>query len=88
MLICGIIPIMLSIYYSYFNDFQAQGRYMMPMIIPLMYFVAKGFEEIFNIIVKNKKIQNMIIGIVIVVWSVAPIYIYFEYIRKFLMFTK
>lgn len=88
MLICGIIPIMLSIYYSYFNDFQPQGRYMMPMIIPLMYFVAKGFEGIFNIIVKNKKIQNMIIGIVIAVWSVAPIYIYFEYIRKFLMFTK
>ena len=88
MLICGIIPIILSIYYSYFNDFQPQGRYMMPMIIPLMYFVAKGFEEIFNIIIKNKKAQNIIIGIVITVWSIAPIYIYFEYIRKFLMFTK
>lgn len=88
MLLCGIIPIMLSIYYSYFNDFQPQGRYMMPMIIPLMYFVTKGFEEIFNIVVKNKKVQNTIIGILIAVWSAAPIYIYFEYIRKFLMFTK
>lgn len=88
MILCIIIPILLTVYYAYFNDYQAQGRYMMPMIIPLMYFVAKGIEEIFNIIIKNEKAQNIIIGIGITLWSIAPIYIYFEYIRKFLMFTK
>ena len=88
MFICIVIPIMLTLYYSYFNDFQPQGRYAMPIIIPLMYFVVKGFEKIFNIFIKNKKAQNVILGIIIALWSVAPIYIYFEYIRKFLMFVK
>lgn len=88
MVMCIIIPIVLSMYYSYFNDFQPQGRYVMPLIIPLMYFVVKGFEKIFNIFLKNRKVQNVIIGIIIALWTVAPIYIYFEYIRKFLMFVK
>ena len=81
--ICLIIPIILSIYYSYFNDFQPQGRYIMPMIIPFMYFIVTGYKRIFNII-KNKKIRNIILGIIILIWSIAPIYIYFEYIKKFL----
>lgn len=88
MLICMIIPVLLTLYYSYFNDFQPQGRYAMPMIIPLMYFVTKGIEEIFNLIIKNKKAQNIIVGIGITLWALAPIYIYFEYIRKFLLFVK
>lgn len=88
MILCIIIPILLTIYYAYFNDYQAQGRYMMPMIIPLMYFVTKGIEEIFNLIIKNKKAQNIIVGIGITLWALAPIYIYFEYIRKFLLFVK
>ncbi len=42
MLIAMIIPILLNLYYSYFNDFQPQGRYSMPMIIPLTYFIVLG----------------------------------------------
>ena len=43
---CIIIPVLLSLYYSYTSDFQPQGRYIMPMIIPLMYFVAVGTERL------------------------------------------
>lgn len=42
---CIIIPILLSMYYSYFSDFQAQGRYIMPMIVPLMYFTTAGIQR-------------------------------------------
>lgn len=84
MIISIIIPIALSMYYSYFNDYQTQGRYAMPMIIPLMYFVVKGLKGIFDIVIKNEKIKNILLGILILLWSIAPIFIYFLYIKKFL----
>lgn len=37
--------VLLSIYNSYTSDYQAQGRYIIYVIIPLCYFVAKGFEQ-------------------------------------------
>ena len=39
-----LIPNYLNAYYSYSSDFQPQGRYSMPMLIPLMYFVTKGVQ--------------------------------------------
>lgn len=54
-----IIPIILSLYYSYYSDFQPQGRYIMPILIPLMYFVTLGYENIFDNFIKNKKINKL-----------------------------
>ncbi len=36
------IPVLLSFYHSYWIDFQPQGRYMMPMLIPFIYFSVEG----------------------------------------------
>lgn len=45
MMVMGfLIPILLSIYYSYAVDYQAQGRYCATMIVALMYFVARGLS--------------------------------------------
>lgn len=41
-----MITITLSVYYSYFNDYQAQGRYLLPMLIPLAIVVVKGLSYI------------------------------------------
>ena len=41
-----IIPIVLSIIYSYTSDFQPQGRYIMGIIVPFTYFVVKEFHII------------------------------------------
>lgn len=46
MIFCGLMPLILTIYYSYTMDYQNQGRYLMPMILPLMYYTVKGFERI------------------------------------------
>ena len=46
---CMIIPVLLSLVYSYTDDFQPQGRYLMPFIIPLMYFTAAGTERIMTL---------------------------------------
>ena len=45
LLLCILIPIILCIYYAYTIDFQRQGRYVIPGILPLMYFVTAGLER-------------------------------------------
>ena len=44
-----IIPVILALYYSYTYDFQPQGRYYLPMVIPFMYFLAMGIEKIVDV---------------------------------------
>jgi hypothetical protein len=43
-----MITIGLSIYYSYIFDYQAQGRYCFPALLPLALLSAKGIERIDN----------------------------------------
>lgn len=43
---CILTPVFLTVYYAYTSDFQAQGRYMMPMLLPLMIYVVKGLERL------------------------------------------
>ena len=50
---CIIIPILLSLVYSYTDDFQPQGRYIMPLIVPLAYFVAAGTQRIMTLFFKK-----------------------------------
>ena len=41
-LFAGVIPIMLALIYSYSNDYQPQGRYVLPCIVPFGYFLSLG----------------------------------------------
>lgn len=46
-LISGIlIVVALSLYYSYYIDYQPQGRYCYPMIVAFAYFIAYGFSNL------------------------------------------
>ena len=45
MILCMLIPLLLSIIYSYYSDLQPQGRYLMPMLIPLCYYSVRGLEK-------------------------------------------
>ena len=77
-----IITIALSLYYSYNMDFQPQGRYIMPMIIPFMYFLTIGIKNIFDIIIKNEKIKNVLLGVGIIILAIMAIYISINYVIK------
>ena len=62
-----IIPIILSIYYSYTSDYQAQGRYIMGIIIPFTYFLVSGIKTILEKFIKSEKIRNIIIIVIMVI---------------------
>ena len=59
MLIAIIIPTVLLIFYSYTSDLQAQGRYLMSALIPLMYFVVWGYQNLLERFVKNTKTREI-----------------------------
>ena len=42
--IAVLIPNLLNFWYSYATDYQPQGRYSMPMLIPFMYYMVLGLS--------------------------------------------
>lgn len=53
-----LITIGLSIYYSYASDYQPQGRYILPMMVPFFYLIVSGhikLMEMFKVTDKYKK---------------------------------
>lgn len=68
-----IIPVVLSIYYSYYSDYQPQGRYVMPMVIPFFYFITRGFCAMIEKC-KTKKIQAAIYLVFGGFYLAVPVY--------------
>ncbi len=62
MVFCILMPCFLSTYYSYTTDYQPQGRYLLPALIPICYYcirgVQKGWILFCNLIQKTKKPVN------------------------------
>lgn len=84
MVISAIIPNMLNVWYSYSSDYQPQGRYSMPMLIPLMYFVAKGLIILKDKLIKEQMQRKTLIFIssllgIIVIWSLVGTIIPYYY---------
>lgn len=63
MLLCILIPNILNIWAAYSYDYQPQGRYSLPMLVALMYFVSVGIHKILNLIVSEKIRHRIMIGI-------------------------
>lgn len=77
-----VIPVLLSVYYSYYNDFQPQGRYIMPMLIPLMYFVTTGgctfvdfvtTKGIMEKISTKEKIRDVVYRVILLCGMLGPV---------------
>lgn len=41
-----LFPFFISVYFSYTTDYQPQGRYIMPMLIPIMLFISFGISKL------------------------------------------
>ena len=58
-----ITPVILFITYAYYNDNQAQGRYIISAVYPLMYFIVCGYERLLERFVKKKSLHNGFTGV-------------------------
>ena len=75
LLICLLIPIGLSMYYSYATDYQPQGRYCYPMLLALTCFISKGLEYLI-LWIPSEKIQRTICHILPAVFLGITGYVY------------
>ncbi|WP_343249726.1 hypothetical protein [Diplocloster hominis] len=57
-----IIPNFLNLYASYAVDYQPQGRYSMPMLLPFLYFMTFGITQIIDRLIKYQRARNIIKG--------------------------
>lgn len=66
MVLAALIPNLLSMYNSYASDYQPQGRYSLPMIIPFFYFIAIGYGSVIRKSKNEERIvMIMVAGIII-----------------------
>lgn len=72
------IPIILSIYYSYATDYQAQGRYCYPMVVALILFWGIGIEWILKHI-SRKWIKDILLALVSIIFVFIVLYAYALY---------
>lgn len=72
-----LTPVILLVSYAYSNDLQAQGRYIMPGVYPIMYFVACGYGKLLGRFVKKESVREWFYRISCIVWVLAAVLNYF-----------
>ena len=63
MLFCILMPAFLTIYYAYTTDYQNQGRYLLPALVPLMYYIVKGIQKLSEIKIKRFTFPKWLVNI-------------------------
>lgn len=86
LILCIIIPIALCTYSAYVIDYQPQGRYILPMLIPFVYFIAKGWENLVERFAtfaavkgqaeKGERIIRIVTGLLIMIVIVAVLHFF------------
>ena len=62
MLYCIFMPVFLTIYYAYTTDYQNQGRYLLPALIPLMYYMTKGIQKLSEISFRGRTFPRRLVN--------------------------
>ena len=65
-IVACLLVVAMSYYYSYTSDYQAQGRYVIHILLPLMLIATSGIEKFAQKINKPKVINTVIILIIII----------------------
>lgn len=63
MIFCMAMPAFLTIYYAYTTDYQHQGRYLLPALIPLMYYTVKGIQKLSEIRIGRLYVPRILVNI-------------------------
>lgn len=76
LLIAVIIPVILLLYYAYASDFQAQGRYIMPGLLPIMYFITLGYETWLDRLIKSERVKRIFFRVSSVLLAASCVLVY------------
>lgn len=56
------MPAFLTIYYAYTTDYQNQGRYLLPALLPLMYYMIKGIQKLSELKIKGRTFPRWLVN--------------------------
>lgn len=76
MLAALVTPVILLINYAYYNDNQAQGRYIISAVYPLMYFVVCGYEKLLDCFVKKTAVKKWFYRAAAGIWCLGGVLTY------------
>lgn len=68
-----VTPVVLFISYAYHSDLQAQGRYILPAVYPIMYFVVCGYGKLLKKFVKREEVRKWFYRITAVLWVLGAV---------------
>lgn len=63
MIVCMLLPLVILIRYAYTMDYQHQGRYILPALIPIMYYMVRGIEKLAKIKFGKVEIPNWLVNV-------------------------
>lgn len=72
-----VIPWLLSFYFSWTQDFQAQGRYILPMLVPFMFFMTAGLAWVVERIVRSPRGRVVVAAVIVLALAVVAAYAFF-----------
>ena len=81
MIFCILMPLILLIQYAYTMDYQNQGRYLLPAVIPFMYYVVRGLEKWASLKKIPKWVGNA--GVVLSIVFIVAFLLEMVYIQAF-----
>lgn len=76
MLAALFTPVVLLLNYAYYNDNQAQGRYIISALYPLMYFVTCGYGKLLDRFIKKEKVKKWFYRMAGGIWCLGGILTY------------
>ncbi len=86
---CILMPLFLMIYYSYTTDYQHQGRYVLPALVPLMYYSVRGIQKLSGLRIKKFDVPDVLVNIgvgccILIILIAAVNIIYFNALPMYL----
>lgn len=63
MILCMILPLIIMIRYAYTMNYQHQGRYILPSLIPIMYYTVKGIEKLTVVRLGTWELPNWLVNV-------------------------
>ncbi len=85
MLCCILIPWMILIVYAYVKEYQAQGRYVLPIVVPLLYYFVRGLQRLSNLKWVPVWLQNLgIAGTAAMIMGSAVYMVFFRALPLYL----
>lgn len=83
MIVCMVLPLIITIRYAYTMNYQHQGRYILPALIPLMYYTVRGIQRLAGISFHGKNFPVWLVntGVAFALFIAAGSAFYMTFVR-------